>query len=148
MFEHELAEFDMISVVKLTSYIAHSHKEAMDRRDGLALFQGWRVPCLGLTIIGKLNVSGSSDEFDMMYIIPGPYITFYAIVFLDQWRVVSITPTQSCLESAGDGDDQKALYAAFYSALDLLACIDDNPHTAQARTWRLQIPIYFEVAEV
>ncbi len=35
--------------------------------DGQALFQGWRVPCLGLTIIGKFNTPGSSDEFDIMY---------------------------------------------------------------------------------
>jgi len=26
------------------------------------------VPCLGITVVGKLNISGSSDESDMMYI--------------------------------------------------------------------------------
>ncbi|KAI0251160.1 hypothetical protein BJV78DRAFT_1154573 [Lactifluus subvellereus] len=52
----------------LIPYRAHylhrpSHKQAMERfRE---VFSSWRVPCLGLTIVG-------------------PYITFYAIIFLRQ----------------------------------------------------------------
>src|SRR5260370_36795555 len=65
--------------VELTSYTKHSLENAMGQPNGQALFQGWRLPCLGLTVIGKLNNSGSS-EFDITYIIPGPCITFYTMV--------------------------------------------------------------------
>src|SRR5258708_19317922 len=48
------------------------------------------------------------------------------MVFLDQWRTVSLTPTLSCLASAWSGNDRQALYAAFYGALDLLVRIDKD----------------------
>src|SRR5260370_5236345 len=54
----------LMAPVELTSYAKHSLKNAMGQPNGQALFQGWRLPCLGLTVIGKLNTSGSSDEFD------------------------------------------------------------------------------------
>jgi len=60
-----------------------------------------------------------------MYTISGPYVTFYAIIFLGRWRVVSLTPTLSCIESARDGGDRRALYAAFSAALVLLDRIDE-----------------------
>jgi len=53
-------------VVELTSYVAHSHTSAMKHYE--SVFRNWRVPCLGITVVGKLNISGSSDESDMMYI--------------------------------------------------------------------------------
>jgi RIO1 family len=62
----------------------------------------------------------------MMYIIPGPFVTFYAITFLHQWRVVSLTPSLSCIPSACEGNDRKALYAAFSGALVLLGRIDED----------------------
>jgi hypothetical protein len=69
----------------------------------------------------------SSDASDIiMYIFPGPYVTFYAVVFFRQLRVVSLTPTLSCVTSAGEGDDRKALYAAFDGALTLLRRIDQD----------------------
>lgn len=40
--------------------------------------------------------------------------------------MVSLTPGLSCISSAGEGDDRKALYAAFFSGLDLLRCIDED----------------------
>ena len=124
-FKNELVDIHSIPVVELTSYAAHSHAEAMGSPIGRALFQGWRVPCLGLTVVGKFNISGPSDESDMIY-IPGPYITFYAMIFLGQWRVVSLTPTLSCITSSCEGDDRKALYAAFSGALELLVRIDED----------------------
>jgi RIO1 family len=125
-FKNELVDIGSMPIIELTSYVAHSHKQAMERfRE---VFSGWRVPCLGLTIVGKPNIFGSLDESDsdVMYIIPGPYVTFYAITFLHQWRVVSLTPTLSCIASACEGDDRKALYAAFSGALVLLDRIDED----------------------
>lgn len=40
--------------------------------------------------------------------------------------MVSLTPALSCIASAGEGDDRKALYAAFYGALALLRRIDED----------------------
>ena len=40
--------------------------------------------------------------------------------------MVSLTPALSCIASAGEGDDRKALYAAFSGTLDLLRRIDED----------------------
>ncbi|EGO20156.1 hypothetical protein SERLADRAFT_417942 [Serpula lacrymans var. lacrymans S7.9] len=81
------------------------------------VFRGWRVPCLGLTIVG-------CDE------------TFYAIIALDhQYRAAPLTSTLSCLPSANDGGDRKALYAAFTAASVVLAYILED-----ARTFRQSLP--------
>jgi serine/threonine protein kinase len=61
-----------------------------------------------------------------MYIILGPSVTFYAIIFLRQWRLVRLTPTLSCIASACEGSDRMALYAAFSGASSLLECIDQD----------------------
>lgn len=61
-----------------------------------------------------------------MCITPGPYVTFYGVIFLGQWRVVSLTPTLSCIVSASEGGERMALYAAFSAALDLLHRIDQD----------------------
>lgn len=42
--------------------------------------------------------------------------------------MVNLTPALSCITSAGEGDDRKALYAAFISALALLRHIDEDTH--------------------
>ena len=123
-FRNELVDISSMAMVELTAYAAHSHMQAMEH--SREVFSSWRVPCLGLAVVGKLNISGLSYESDMMYIIPGPHVTFYAIIFHHQWRVVSLTPTLLCITSACEGDDQKGLYAAFSGALDLLGRIDEN----------------------
>ncbi|KAI0248667.1 hypothetical protein BJV78DRAFT_1130931 [Lactifluus subvellereus] len=105
VFKNELVDISSMPMVELTAYAARSHKQAMERSE--ELFRSWRVPCLGLTVVG-------------------PYVTFYAIIFLHQWRVVSLTPTLSCIASACEGGDRKALYAAFSGALDLLGRIDED----------------------
>jgi hypothetical protein len=61
-FKNELVDINSIPVVELTSYVAHSHAQAMKHHQGLYL--GWRVPCLGLTIVGKLDISESLVESD------------------------------------------------------------------------------------
>ena len=64
-----------------------------------------------------------------LYSLTGPYVTFYALIHFPnrQLRVVSALPFAiSCIASASDGDDRKALYAVFDAALDLLRRIDDD----------------------
>jgi hypothetical protein len=111
-------------MVELTADIAQSYGQAFDR-DG-TLFKGWSVPCLGMTIVGKLNISGSLDESDTVFIMPGPYITFHGVILLGHLRTVSLTPALSCIASGSEGKDRTALYAAFSGALDLLHCIDED----------------------
>ncbi|KIL58378.1 hypothetical protein M378DRAFT_181285 [Amanita muscaria Koide BX008] len=69
------------------------------------LYLRWRVPFVGLTIVGC-------------------NITFYAIIAIDhRFRIVSLTPGLSCIPSASDGRDRTLLYSAFTAALVLQARI-------------------------
>jgi len=106
-FKNELCGSGGIPIVELTSYVAHSHKSAMKNFE--EVFRSWRVPCLGLTVVG-------------------PCVTFYAVVFVMQWRVIPLTPTLSCVATACEGADRRNLYAAFWGALRLLTCIDQDSH--------------------
>jgi hypothetical protein len=54
-------------------------------------------------------------------------VTFYAIILLGhQYRLVSLTPTLSCLRSASNSTDRSSLYRAFAAAsvLDMLIFAD------------------------
>jgi len=53
-FKHDLCAINAILVVELTSYIAHSHASAMKHHE--SVFRNWRVSCLGITVVGKLNI--------------------------------------------------------------------------------------------
>lgn len=124
-FKNELVDISSMPLVELIGYVAHSHAQSMRRHE--ELYMGWRVPCLGMTIVGELDFSlGQSDVMYCTYSFPGPYVKFYAIIFLRKLRVVSLTPGLSCIASAGEGDDRNALYAAFSGALDLLRRIDED----------------------
>lgn len=83
-FKNELAQISSIPMVELTSYVAHSQRQSLDRHE--ALYKGWNVPCLGLTVVGKTNSSLLFKVFsDAKYILLlGPYVTFYGIIFLGQ----------------------------------------------------------------
>lgn len=53
--KNELVDISSIPLVELINHVAHSHAQAMKRHQ--ALYLGWRVPCLGITIVGKLGIS-------------------------------------------------------------------------------------------
>lgn len=56
-FNDELVDISSIPTVKLVGYVAHSHRHAMELHP--EIFRCWRVPCLGLSIVGTLNnISG------------------------------------------------------------------------------------------
>ena len=67
-----------LPVVEPTVRVAHLQKQAMARFPEVCA--GWRVPCLGLTVVGELNTSRSLDKFDHIC----PYVTLYVILFLRQ----------------------------------------------------------------
>ncbi|KAH8981905.1 hypothetical protein EDB86DRAFT_2769553, partial [Lactarius hatsudake] len=93
-------EISAVPQVQVAGFVAHLNA-ALEKEAYLQ----WRVPCLGLTIIG-------CD------------ITFYAVLAVDhQIRFVSLTPTLSCVQSASDGRDRKSLYLAFATASVLQARI-------------------------
>jgi hypothetical protein len=55
VFKSELVDNYSIPVVELTGRVAHSHARSM--KHFKELYSGWRVPCLGLSIVGKLDIS-------------------------------------------------------------------------------------------
>ncbi|KAF8330667.1 hypothetical protein F5887DRAFT_1287113 [Amanita rubescens] len=103
VFKNKITGIGAIPQVELTCYVVRLNAMRMD--DDRELYLRWRVPCLGLTIIGcKLE--------------------FYAIVAIDhRFRLVSLTPTLSCIQSASDGRDRASLYLAFTAASVLQASI-------------------------
>ncbi|KAJ2932852.1 hypothetical protein H1R20_g4247, partial [Candolleomyces eurysporus] len=101
-FKNELTGITALPHVEAVAYVAHLHACIDGRRQ---LLQKWRIPCLGITIIGH-------------------EVRFYAIVLLGhQYRVVSLTPALSCLQSASSGKEREALYRAFAAASELQAHI-------------------------
>ncbi|KAH9059336.1 hypothetical protein EDB87DRAFT_1577674 [Lactarius vividus] len=104
-FKNEFVDISSSPVADLATYAARSRDLLMQHFKGVD--NHWRTPFLGLSVIG-------------------PCVTFYAIIFLQQWRIVSLTPTLSCVASACEGDDRKTLYAAFTGALALLRRIDED----------------------
>jgi hypothetical protein len=129
-FKNELVDVHSMPLVELTTLVARSHAQSM--KSHKKLYKGWRVPCLGLTIVGKPGVYCIGSQTHLTpcasYSLLGPYVTFYALIYFPnrQLRVVSLTPALSCIASASDGDDRMALYAAFDGALNLLRRIDDD----------------------
>ncbi|CAA7270391.1 unnamed protein product [Cyclocybe aegerita] len=102
-FKNRVARITAIPEVELVGYVARSHVKGMEEMR--ELFERWRVPCLGLTVVG-------SD------------VKFYAVIVLDsRYRLVSLTPALSCIRSALDGCDRTALYTAFTTASVLQAHI-------------------------
>ncbi|KAI9449631.1 hypothetical protein BJY52DRAFT_1192401 [Lactarius psammicola] len=108
-FKNEPVDIEAMAMIKLIGYVARSHLQSMVRYGFKDLFRVWNVPCLGLTVVG-------------------PHVTFYSITFLGpgKWRIVSLTPTLSCVASACEGRDRMALYTAFSGALTLLHQIDED----------------------
>jgi len=41
-------------LVELVSCVAHSHAQSIQSHKDM--YMGWRVPCLGLTVVGELDV--------------------------------------------------------------------------------------------
>ncbi|KAH0830118.1 hypothetical protein J3R83DRAFT_1456 [Lanmaoa asiatica] len=106
-FKNEPGDVTSIPYVQMASYFAHSIREASERPASMMVMNGWNLPCLGLTIVGH-------------------YVTFYAMIFFGQWRIVSLTPALSCTRDSGQGADRLALYAAFTAASVLLARIRED----------------------
>ena len=48
-FENEIHGISSIPHIEVTAYTAQTHRTVIP-----AVFRGWRVPCLGLTIVGEL----------------------------------------------------------------------------------------------
>jgi hypothetical protein len=57
-FINELVDISSMPLIELIGYVAHSHAQSMKSHE--ELYVGWRVPSLGMTIVGKSHFSGSS----------------------------------------------------------------------------------------
>ncbi|KAH9077703.1 hypothetical protein EDB83DRAFT_2285803 [Lactarius deliciosus] len=107
---------------QIVGYVAH-----LDAALTKEAYLQWRVPCLGLTI----------DGCD---------ITFYAVLAVDyQIRLVSLTPTFSCVRSASDGRDRKSLYLAFAAASVLQAQILEDARKLNEARKLLKDPTATEI---
>lgn len=116
-FEKSHPGIPALPQVEVTGYFAH-----LNRRSDPELYRRWRVPCLGLTIV----------DCD---------ITFYALLALDhQIRLVRLTPTYSCIQSASDGRDRRSLYLAFTAACVLRAHILEDAQKLLGDPTAMEIP--------
>ncbi|KAH9077730.1 hypothetical protein EDB83DRAFT_2671479 [Lactarius deliciosus] len=114
-FKGSLAGISSLPQVEVAGYVA-----CLDARLAKETYLRWRVPYLGLTIV----------DCD---------ITFYALLAVDhRIRLIRLTPTLSCIQSASGGHDRESLYLAFTAASVLQARILDD---AQILTRILTHPI-------
>jgi hypothetical protein len=125
LFKNESCDTEVMPHTELTNHVAHSFNAAMTQGRNDQLFQGWRVPCLGITIVGEWIVFGNSTKLIPICNTSGFEITFYAIVFLgrNQYRFADLTPGLLCHSSAEGGDGRRSLYSAFVAAAVLMARI-------------------------
>ncbi|KAI0036087.1 hypothetical protein K488DRAFT_42040, partial [Vararia minispora EC-137] len=94
-FQKELTGNDTLPEVEVTCSVAQLNVSA--KKMGL-LFNSWRVPCLGITVVG-------------------PQVTFYGVLSLGhRYRLVSLTPTLSCLGSDLETNRYKSLIRSFTAA--------------------------------
>ncbi|KAK2463915.1 hypothetical protein APHAL10511_004087 [Amanita phalloides] len=95
--------------IEMLCYVAHQlASEKMGNEVHKNLYIGWRVPGIGLTIVG-------CD------------IKFYAIVMIDHhFRLVPLTQGLSFMQCATEGRDRRLLYSAFTAASVLQAHIIED----------------------
>ncbi|KAI5994697.1 hypothetical protein EDD15DRAFT_2165643 [Pisolithus albus] len=102
-FKNRITGISAIPEVELTSYVARLNLRGMEVHRKLHL--GWRVPYLGLIIVGHM-------------------LQFYAVIAVDhRFKLVSLTSMYSCIQTAFEGRDRKLLYLAFTAASVLRAQI-------------------------
>ena len=52
-FKNEPCNIHVLADIELTGYIAHSLRVAMSSHQSERVFRGWRVLCLGITVVGE-----------------------------------------------------------------------------------------------
>jgi hypothetical protein len=62
LFKNESCDIEIMPHIELINHVAHSFNAAMTQGRNDQLFRGWRVPCLGITIVGEWIVFGSSTR--------------------------------------------------------------------------------------
>ena len=64
-FRNKIAGINAIPQVELACYVARLNSTKVDEQ----LYLGWRIPCLGLTIVGELDIdiliSRSFEDLDI-----------------------------------------------------------------------------------
>jgi hypothetical protein len=125
LFKNESCDIEIMPHIELTNHVARSFNEAIRQGRNRELFQAWKVPCLGITVVGGWVVFGHSTRLISFCNTPGFEVTFYAVVFLgqNQYRIPNLTPGLPCRSSAEDGVGRRTLYSAFMAATVLIARI-------------------------
>jgi len=105
---------------ELVSHIASSFKEQLTGRHR-ALFDGWRVPALGMTQIGE-RIPYTPHPRPLIR-CPGTFVQFFGIVMLETMRVVPLTPMLPLTTPIEDEWSRQKLFLAFKAASIVLAKI-------------------------
>ena len=107
---------------ELVSHIASSFKEQLEGEGKhRALFDGWRVPALGMTQIGKRTPHALRPHH--LTGLLGSYVQFFGIVMIAQMRIVPLTPMLPLQTPASDERSRQELFLAFKAASIVIAKI-------------------------
>ncbi|CAA7264505.1 unnamed protein product [Cyclocybe aegerita] len=126
VFKNMLTGNRSIPEVEVACYVAQLNARS---KEVSTLFDRWRMPYLGITVVEI-----------------GHQVTFYAVISVGhQYRLVSLTPTLSCLVASANSDDRKRLRRAFAAALvldmlifaDICRLLKQLPPTIHPDRWRL-----------
>ncbi|KAI9438221.1 hypothetical protein H4582DRAFT_2076825 [Lactarius indigo] len=137
-FKNSPTDISAVPQVQVAGYVAH-----LNAALAKGAFLQWRVPCLGLTIVGEF------DPFIFQGYLTIGYVKVVISRSMLSWqvdhqiRLVSLTPTLSCVRSASDGRDRKSLYLAFAAASVLQAQILEDAQKLTRK--RLEDPTFAEI---
>ena len=118
--KNELSNISCEPSAELVSCVANSYKEQWEgaHRD---LFDGWRVPALGMTQIGERTPG--TLRMRLLTGLLGAFVQFFGIVVLGQMRIVPLTPMLSLATPIDDERSRQALFLAFKAASIVIAKI-------------------------
>jgi hypothetical protein len=118
--KNELPNISCEPSAELVSCVANSFKEQWEgaHRD---LFDGWRVPALGMTQIGERIPS--TLRMRLLTGLLGAFVQFFGIVVLGQMRIVPLTPMLPLATPIDDERSRQALFLAFKAASVVIAKI-------------------------
>ena len=119
--KNELSNISCEPSAELVSRVARSFKERLDG-EHRALFHGWRVPALGVTLIGEQVPS--VPYLHHLTRFSGPFVQFFGIVMLaPQMRVVPLTPMLPLATPINDQRSRQTVFLASKAASIVLAKI-------------------------
>ena len=120
--KNELSGISCEPSAELVSCVASSFKDEMLKGSHQALFNGWRTPTLGMTVIGELISHAPCPHLLIRSL--GPFVQFFGIVLLvTNMRVAPLTPMLPLATPVNDEWHRRNLFLAFKAASIVIAKI-------------------------